>query len=170
GERDGVDYFFLSDDEFSRRVAAGEFLEWAEYCGYRYGTPRRSIERLLSEGKTVILDIDTQGAQQIREKMPEGVFVFLLPPSWEELRKRIQQRGTESPATATARLRLAAREADAITQYDYYIVNDDPDRAASELEAIIRAERCRVRRFSHRAWLQRFRTEAAALGAEEGEG
>lgn len=162
GERDGVHYFFLSDEVFSKWVADGEFLEWAEYCGHRYGTPKRHVERDMAAGKIVILDIDVQGARQIRAQLSDGVFVFLLPPSWQELKKRIEKRGTESPAAVEARLRLAAEEARAIDQYDYCILNDDPRRAARELEAILLAERCRVRRFSHGTWLEQFLDDASA--------
>lgn len=146
GERDGVDYFFVDDAEFDRLIEQDEFLEWAEFCGYRYGTRRSFVDECLRRGETVITDIDIQGAKQIRERMPEGVFVFLLPPSMAELRKRLRQRGTEEESAICRRLETALEELQAITYYDYWILNDDLQRAASTLEAIIRSERSRVQR------------------------
>src|SRR5690606_21539315 len=107
GERDGVDYFFLDDAAFDAMIARDEFLEWAEFAGYRYGTPRRFVEECLAQGYVVITDVDIQGARQIKEKMPDGVFVFLLPPSMEELQRRLESRGTESAEAISRRLKIA---------------------------------------------------------------
>lgn len=146
GEVDGSDYFFLDRDEFERKAAAGDFLEWAEFCGNLYGTPRDYIQRSIDEGLIVIMDIDMQGATMLRPRMPSGVFVFLLPPSLEELQARLKGRGSEGEEAIHQRLEVALTELEAIHQYDYVIVNDDRDRAAYELEAIIRAEQCRMTR------------------------
>lgn len=156
GERDGVDYFFVDDNEFDRLIQSGEFLEWAEFCGYRYGTQRAFVDACLDRGETVITDIDIQGAKQIREHMPEGVFVFLLPPSLAELRKRLVQRGTEGETAITRRLETALEEMQAITYYDYWILNDDLERAARTLEAIIWSERSRVQRLSTQEFALQF--------------
>lgn len=146
GEVHGRDYFFLTDEEFDRMIERGELLEWAEFVGRRYGTPRRYIEECLEQGETVILDIDIQGAAQIRAAMPEAVLVFLLPPSLEELRRRIYGRAKDSEAAILERLSWAKHELAAVTDYDYVIVNDDLERACEQLRAIILAERCRVSR------------------------
>ncbi len=148
GERHGVDYFFLSEEEFQARIDRGEFLEWAEFCGYRYGTPRAYVEECLARGLIVIMDIDIQGARQVRQKMPDGVAIFVLPPSLEELRHRLEARGADSETAVDRRLRVAAEELAALADYDYWIVNDDLERAVRTLEAIILAERSRVQRLA----------------------
>lgn len=162
GEVHGRDYFFLSDEEFDAMVERGELLEWAEFVGRRYGTPRRYIEECLDKGLTVILDIDIQGAAQIRRALPEAVLVFLLPPSLDELRRRIYGRAKDSEAAIAERLSWARQELAAVADYDYVIVNDDLERACDELRAIIVAERCRVERSGYGALVAGFR--------EEGEG
>ncbi|HLS89962.1 MAG TPA: guanylate kinase [Limnochordia bacterium] len=146
GEKHGVDYYFLQDDEFQEMIDRGEFLEWAEFAGYRYGTPRRFVEECLAQGLTVITDIDIQGARQIKQRMPDGVFVFLLPPSFEELEKRLHKRGTDSSEAIGRRLKIALEEVAAIVDYDYWILNRDLEEACEQLVAIIRAERARVSR------------------------
>lgn len=146
GEVHGRDYFFVTDEEFDDMVRRDRLLEWAEFVGRRYGTPRDYIERCLAEGSTVIMDIDIQGARQIRERMSEAILVFLWPPSLQELSRRIHGRGKDSEAAITRRLSWARQELLAVTEYDYVIVNDDLDRAAAELRSIITAERCRVSR------------------------
>lgn len=146
GEVNGRDYFFVTDDEFDRMVREGRLLEWAEFVGRRYGTPRDYIEQCLDDGLTVIMDIDIQGARQIREQMPEAILVFLWPPSLQELSRRIHGRGKDSQAAISRRLSWAHQELEAVHEYDYVIVNDDLEKAASELRAIVMAERCRVAR------------------------
>lgn len=157
GERDGVDYYFLSDEEFERRVAAGEFLEWAWFCGHRYGTPRAFVAEHVARGDIVIMDIDVQGSAQVKRNWPGAVRVFLLPPSLDELRRRLTRRGTESPAGVQSRLDAARRELEAVSDYDYVIINDDVERAARALEAIIRAERLKVARNPWPAWVEALR-------------
>lgn len=146
GEQHGVDYFFLNDAEFARLRDSGGLLEWAEYCGHYYGTPRKFVEDALAAGHIVITDIDIQGARQIRAAMPEAVAVFLMPPSLEELQKRIVARGTDSEAAIKERMKRAVDEMKYVVDYDYWILNADLNQAVSELLAIITAERQRVTR------------------------
>lgn len=146
GEVDGEHYFFVSDSQFDEMERTGQLLESAEFVGRKYGTPRAYIEENLQLGNTVIMDIDIQGARQIRGVMPEAVFVFLLPPSFEELNRRIHDRGLDSPQAIEKRLSSAHDELQAVVDYDYAIINDDLTRAAEQLRAIIVAERCRVAR------------------------
>lgn len=146
GERHGVNYEFVTDAEFDQYVQADQMLEWAEFCGFRYGTRRRFVEESLARGETVITDIDIQGARQIKRNMPDGVFVFLLPPSLDVLRSRLRGRGTEGEEAITRRLAAASDELRAVADYDYWIRNDEIEDAVATLEAIIRAERCRVPR------------------------
>lgn len=146
GEVEGVNYFFVDNAEFDRMVESNELLEWAEFCGNRYGTPRRFVEEALSRGESVITDLDIQGARQIKSTYPDGVFVFLLPPSMAELRKRLTRRGTEGDEAISRRLETATEELRAIVDYDYWVVNDSLEAATADLEAIIRAERQRVTR------------------------
>lgn len=146
GEVHGRQYFFVSPEEFRKKVDEGELLEWAEYCGNLYGTPRSFVEQCVKSGQTVILDIEVDGARQLRQRMPEGVFVFLLPPSIAELEHRMQLRASQSAGEIERRLKQAALELQAVSDYDYCIVNDDLSGAVSLLEAIILAERCRTRR------------------------
>lgn len=146
GEVDGVHYHFLGDDEFQQMIDRGELLEWAEFAGYRYGTPRRFVMESIARGMTVITDIDIQGAKQIKRSLPEGVFVFLMPPSIEELRRRLEDRGTESSEGIAKRMSVAPDEMAAIEEYDYWILNEDLEDAAQTLMAIIRSERSKVSR------------------------
>jgi guanylate kinase len=140
GEQDGRDYHFLSRKEFDRRVDAGEFLEFATYSGNRYGTMRSEIERHLAAGRSVLLEIEVQGARQVRAAMPESVQIFVAPPQPATLRERLQGRGKDSPAAIDARLAVAAQELAAKDEFAYQVVNDDLERAVSELEGIVRAE------------------------------
>ena len=139
GERDGVAYHFLTPEEFDRRVAAGEFLEWAWVHDHRYGTLRSEVDRLLAEGRSVILEIDVQGALNVREVYPDAVLVFIEPPSVEELERRLRARGTEDEASLELRLANAARELALAGSYDVRVVNDDRERAAAELADVIRS-------------------------------
>ena len=138
GEQDGVHYWFVSEEEFSRMVAAGEMLEWAVvHKAARYGTPRRAVETMLEEGRPALLEIDLQGARQVRESMPEALFVFLKPPSWEELVRRLTGRGTESAAEQARRLETALDELAAEEEFDVTIVNHEVHAAAEELVALM---------------------------------
>lgn len=134
GEVDGQHYHFVSDAEFDRMVAAGELLEWAVVHGVnRYGTPRRPVMEVLAAGRPALLEIDLQGARQVRERMPEALFVFLAPPSWDELVRRLVGRGTEDRAERERRLATAREELAAESEFDVTIVNHDVHAAADEL-------------------------------------
>jgi guanylate kinase len=137
GEVDGVDYRFLSDGEFDDKIANGEFLEWANVHGHRYGTLRCDAESQLAAGKSLILEIDVQGGLQIKKIKPDAVLVFVEPPSQEELEKRLRGRGTEDEATIELRLKNAAHEYELAEQYDVRIVNDDIDRATEQLADLL---------------------------------
>lgn len=137
-ERDGVHYHFLHPDEFARMVAEGEFLEWAVVHGRNsYGTPRGPVEERLAAGRPALLEIDLQGARQVRQTMPEAQFVFLAPPSWEELVRRLEGRGTEDAEERERRLATAQVEMAAAAEFDHTIINDDVTRATDELVALM---------------------------------
>ena len=138
GEVDGREYYFLSVDE--------KFLEFAEVYGNFYGTPLNKIEEQLNRGEDVLLEIDVQGALNVKKKCPEGVYIFLLPPSLEELKRRIEGRGTETPESLNRRLKNAVSEIQIGREYDYVVVNDTVDNAADRIKSIIAAERCKVAR------------------------
>lgn len=144
GEVDGKEYFFVDLDRFREMVENDELLEHAEYVANSYGTPRSYVEQKLSDGMDVILDIEVQGARQVNEKMPDAVKVFIIPPSMDELRRRLESRGTDTARAIEARLIRARQEYKEADFYDYIIVNDDADKAAGELSAIMTAERCRA--------------------------
>lgn len=137
GEVDGRDYYFLSRDEFERRVQQGEFLEHAEVFGNLYGTPRRAVEEAIDQGKVVLLEIDVQGALQVMEKFPQGIFIFLEPPDVEELTRRLGNRRTETDEQMRRRLETAPREMAYRDRYTHRVVNDDLDRAVEEIRRII---------------------------------
>ena len=138
GEEDGVHYWFVADEEFDRMVADGELLEWAlVHQSARYGTPRRPVERAQAEGRPAMLEIDLQGARQVRETMPEALFVFLKPPSWEELVRRLVGRGTESAEERALRLDTARLELAAEAEFDVTIVNHEVHAAADQLVALM---------------------------------
>ena len=143
GETDGKEYFFVELDRFSEMIENGELLEHAEYCANSYGTPKAYIEQKTAEGVNVLLDVEVQGARQINEKKPDAVKIFIIPPSIEELRKRLEKRGTDTQRAIEARLIRAEQEYAEADFYDYIIINDDADKAAKELSAIITAEKCR---------------------------
>jgi guanylate kinase len=140
GEVGGRDYHFLSSDEFDRRIEAEDFLEFATYSGNLYGTMRSEVERRLSAGRSVVLEIEVQGARQVRAAMRESVQVFIAPPNPSVLRERLNARGTDSPGAIDSRLEVAAQEMAAQDEFAYRVVNDDLGRAADELEEIVRAE------------------------------
>jgi guanylate kinase len=139
GERNGVDYHFLTPERFQEHVDADEFLEHATYSGNRYGTLRSEVDGSLREGRPVVLEIELQGARQVREAMPDAVAVFIAPPSRESLRERLLRRGTDTPEQVDQRLRTAERELDAQPEFSHVVVNDDLDRATDELERIVRS-------------------------------
>ena len=143
-EVDGREYFFVDLERFQEMVDNDELLEHAEYVANSYGTPRAYVEQQLEAGLNVLLDIEVQGARQVNEKMPEAVKIFIIPPSIEELGRRLQGRGTDTARAIEARLIRARQEYAEADFYDYIIINDDAERAAKELDAIITAERCRA--------------------------
>ncbi|AIY83656.1 guanylate kinase [Clostridium baratii] len=149
GEVEGVNYYFTTKEEFVKRVEEGDFLEHAEVYGNYYGTPKSSVEKMLEQGKDVILEIDIQGALKVKENCEEGIFIFILPPSMEELKQRIIKRGSETPESLMTRFKSAYKEINYISKYNYAVVNDEVDLAVKKLEAIITAEKCRVDRMKH---------------------
>jgi guanylate kinase len=141
GEQDGRDYHFVAPDEFRRMVEAGEFLEWAVYNDHCYGTSFAAIDAPLAGGRDVVLEIEVQGARQVRERRPDARLVFLLPPSWGELEARLRGRGTDSPEQIARRLGTAHEELRAAEQFHYALVNDDVHRCIQQLERVLAAER-----------------------------
>jgi len=137
----GRDYYFISDAEFDQMIAAGEFIEWAEVFGNRYGTGLSAVKQLLDAGVDVLLDIDVQGGAQIRQKLPGALLIFLLPPSMPELRRRLINRAEDSPDVVARRLQKARSEVAQSGPYEYLVVNDDFEQAALDLRAIIRSHR-----------------------------
>lgn len=138
GEVHGVNYFYVSNDEFDQMISDGNLLEWAEFAGNRYGTPRGPVEERLSADIPVLLEIEVQGAKQVRKSMPEAVLVFLTPPSWDDLESRLEGRGTETPQQVAIRLATAQEELDSADFFDYVITNDDVARAATELVSFLK--------------------------------
>lgn len=146
GEVDGVDYFFKSKEEFEQLIKEEKLLEWAEYVGNYYGTPIEYVEKTLNEGKDVFLEIEVQGALQVKKSFPEGLFIFLVPPSLDELKNRIVTRGTESEELIQNRMNVAKEEIEMMHAYDYVVVNDQVDLACERIKAIVTAEHCRRER------------------------
>jgi len=144
GEVHGKDYYFVTEDEFRDNIEKGNFLEHASVFDHLYGTPKDMVEKQMAKGRNVILDIDVQGALQVKTAMPEAIMIFLLPPSLEELRTRLEKRGTEDPEIIEKRLSKALDEIRLIGEYDYYVVNDDLERAVTEVKSIMTAEELRV--------------------------
>ncbi len=144
GERDGVDYHFLSDDEFDRLLSEGAFVEHAAYSGNRYGTLHSELERRLERGVPVVLEIEVQGARQVRERMPEAVTVFIAPPSEEALRARLIGRGTDAPSEVQERMRVAARELSARAEFEHVVINDRLEDAIAQLVEIVDAALARA--------------------------
>lgn len=147
GEKEGVHYYFVDRDRFKKMIAGGEVLEWAEVYGDYYGTPRRPVLDLLDRGRDVLLEIDVQGARQVKEQYPEAVLIFLYPPSFAELERRLITRGTDSAAKVKCRLEWARREMQAVCRYDYVVVNDRVDKAVAQIGSIMTAEKCRTKYF-----------------------
>ncbi len=150
GETDGVDYHFVDDDVFQEMVQRGEFLEWAEYAGSRYGTSREAVERQLAAGHDVFLDIEVQGAGQVKTQMPDVVKVFVYPPSFEVLRARLRERRQDPPEAIRRRLQWAVREFQVAGEFDYAIINDRLDEAVNALFGICVAEHHRSTRLKLR--------------------
>ncbi|MDP2799967.1 MAG: guanylate kinase [Deltaproteobacteria bacterium] len=143
GEKDGVDYFFVSEDEFLRMRERGDFLEWALVHNNYYGTAKRQISDCLGSGKDILLDIDVQGARQVRDQLSEVILIFILPPSWEVLEERLGKRQSDDEEALKLRMANARNEVRAVREYDYIIINDDLDEAVRNFKAIVQAERCR---------------------------
>jgi guanylate kinase len=146
GEVDGREYFFVDREHFEAMAAAGEFLEWAHVHGKLYGTASKQVGREISEGRDIILEVDVQGAASVRTLLADSVSIFILPPSFEILKERLQARGTDSPEELDLRLRRAPFELKDYSAFEYVILNDDVDRAANQMAAIIHAERARLSR------------------------
>ena len=146
GEADGREYFFVTLEKFKQMIGANEFLEWAHVHGKLYGTAREQVVRELSQGRDIILEVDVQGAASIRELMADSVSIFILPPSFEVLKHRLEARGTDSPEELDLRLRTAPMELKDHASFQYVIINDDVEAAADEMTAIVQAERARLSR------------------------
>lgn len=147
GEVDGVDYHFVSKEEFENEISTGGMLEYAKYVDNYYGTPLKYVNKMLDAGQDVFLEIEVQGAMQVREKISDGLFIFLTPPDLMELRQRITGRGTDDSATIDKRMTKAIGEIDMMQNYDYAVVNDEINDAVEKIQTIIKAERWRVKRF-----------------------
>jgi guanylate kinase len=151
GEHDGSDYHFVNDETFDRMLERNELAEWAVVHGSRYGTPRREITSGIENGRTVLLDIDVQGARQVRALFPDALMIFVLPPSPEELARRLSGRASEDPIERRRRLANARKELEAVPEFEYVVVNDDLERAYAAIDAIVQAE-----------WLRAVRSPALA--------
>ncbi len=148
GEIDGENYIFVSREKFFDLVHNGELLEWAEVYGNYYGTPLAFVNQMLNDGQNVLLEVDTQGALAVKKLIPQGVFIYILPPSPAELADRITKRGTDSPAIIKRRLSCARGELNYVREYNYVVINDKVDCAVKKINAIIQAEKCRLERNS----------------------
>lgn len=144
GEQEGVDYFYKSEEEFQRMIENEELLEYAGYVGHYYGTPRAYVEKMLKSGRNVLLEIEVQGALKVKEKNPDMLLAFVVAPSVEEIRNRLNGRGTESEQVIEERMAQIKREVQIIPKYDYLIVNEDVDRSVEILNNIVESERCKV--------------------------
>ncbi len=147
GEEDGKDYFFVSRDQFEGMIEDERLLEYAEYVGNYYGTPLQYVEEMTDQGKDVFLEIEVQGALQVKRRMPDGVFIFLAPPTMHELESRIVNRGTDAPEVIEKRMRQAREELQLVTQYDYVVENDNVNSAVERIQTIINAEHLKTDRF-----------------------
>ena len=143
---EGETYYFYSKEEFENKIKEGYFLEYAEYAGNYYGTPKKIIEEKLNEGIDVILEIEIQGAMQIKNLIPESIFIFIMPPTWEELKRRLVGRNTDSKEKIIERFKIAYKEINEVSKYNYVVVNDEVNNAVRKIQAIIKAEKCRVDR------------------------
>lgn len=149
GEVDGVDYFFVSREDFEKRIREDQFLEWAEFVGNYYGTPRDKVEEQLEKGKEVVLEIEVEGALKVRNQTKDAVFIFIVPPGKDALYNRLLNRGTEDTEKIKARMEKAEKEFLLAHKYDYIVVNDDIENAADRIMAIIRAEHAKTERSIH---------------------
>ena len=156
GEVEGVNYFFKGREEFQSMIKQNQLLEWAEYVGNYYGTPRQFVEETVQQGKDIILEIEVQGALKVKQNYPEGIFIFLMPPSLAELKNRIIHRGTETDESLLNRMNAAKEELQMMKHYDYAVVNDDVGNAVKRIQAIIEAERLRKERILpyYEQWLK----------------
>ena len=145
GETDGKEYFFISKEEFEKMIANSELIEYAKYVENYYGTPRDYVERQLESGKDVILEIEIQGALKIREKFPDTVLMFLMPPTADELKKRLEGRGTEDEATIKKRLLRAVEESQGVEEYDYIVINDEVDLCVGRIHDIVLSEKMKAK-------------------------
>ena len=143
---EGETYYFYSKEEFENKIKEGYFLEYAEYAGNYYGTPKKIIEEKLNEGIDVILEIEIQGAMQIKNLIPESIFIFIMPPTLQELKRRLVGRNTDSKEKIIERFKIAYKEINEVSKYNYVVVNDEVDNAVRKIQAIIKAEKCRVDR------------------------
>ncbi|MDL2234407.1 guanylate kinase [Ruminococcaceae bacterium OttesenSCG-928-L11] len=165
GEIDGTDYFFISRQRFMELVEAGEMLEYAEYNGNCYGTPKAAVEARRTAGQHVILEIEVQGAMALKQRGEQAVFIFLMPPNWQTLRHRLEKRGTEAPEVIGNRLCIARDEIGQAPEYDYIVVNDDLDRCTDQLHAVIAAAGCRTENMS--AFIQEVIEDAQAIDVSD---
>lgn len=143
-EVQGKEYYFITKEEFEEKILNNEFLEYAEYSGNYYGTPREKINEQLQSGKDVILEIEIQGALKVKELVPEALFIFIMPPTMKELKKRLENRKTETEEKILKRFKRAYQEINEVTKYNYVVVNDEIENAVNKVNAILLAERCRV--------------------------
>lgn len=150
GEQDGINYFFTDREKFQEMINNNEFLEYACVYDNYYGTPRYYVEDMVEEGKDVILEIDIQGALKVKEVYEEGVFIFIVPPSMEELQNRIKKRGSETEESLIKRFKSAYKELNYVSKYNYVVINDTVENAVQKLQSIILAEKCRVDRYKDR--------------------
>ena len=155
GEKEGIDYYFITDEEFDRLIKSGDFAEWAVVYSHRYGTLKRTIQENMDEGRTILLDTDTVGAFNIKKHFPESVLIFIAPPSLETLRERLQNRNTEKQDWINKRIEAVPQEIKRMPEYDYIVVNDKLTEAISQVEAIILAERHKSERMTHSLTLWR---------------
>ena len=144
GERDGVDYYFVDTDSFKRMISDGELLEYAQYVENFYGTPKAPVEKNLNKGLSVLFDIEVQGAMQIKNICPEAILIFVIPSEFSQIEKRLHMRGTDSEEKIRQRINTAKHEYSMALNYDYIVLNDDPDTAANEIKSIITAEKCKA--------------------------
>lgn len=146
GEIDGINYFFKTEDDFKKMIENKELLEWAPFCESFYGTPKAAVLEKLENGTDVLLEIDVQGALQVRKHYPEGVYIFVLPPNMQELERRIRGRATETEEVIKLRLSKASNEIDTVNKYNYIVINDDVEAAVFAIKSIITAEKHRIER------------------------
>lgn len=146
GEINGVNYYFFTEETFKAKIKKKDFLEYAKVYGNYYGTPKAEVLKAINEGKDVILEIDIQGALKVKKAYPKGIFIFILPPSMEELKSRIIKRGSETPESLMTRFKSAYKEINYVSKYNYAVINDTVEYAVKNIESIIDAERCRVDR------------------------